>query len=245
MCRKFHAGESLHRRELYAVDELREILWRGANDAWHLGLTDAQLDQFVRYAEMLVEWNATRMNLTRLVSPRDIAVKHFLDSLALLLVQPMPQDLRVIDVGTGAGLPGLALKIARPDLRVTLLDSTAKKLLFCRAVADDLDLQAVETVHARAEDAAKLPALNGQFDLVVARAVAPLATLLPWLAPFAGPRGQIATLKGPSVADEIAAARPIAKHLGLHLEMPLAVILPEAEEDTVRQIVLAVRKEPQ
>lgn len=223
------------------MDELSDILRRGANDVWHLPLSNTQIGQFVRYAEMLVEWNATRMNLTRLVSPRDIAVKHFLDSLALLTVQPMPQHLRVIDVGTGAGLPGLALKIARPDLRVTLLDSTAKKLLFCRAVADDLGLDAVETVHARAEDAAKQPALAGRFDLAVARAVAPLAVLLPWLAPFAAPDGQIAALKGASVADEMAAAHPVARRLGLSLRAPLAVTLPEADEETVRQIVLGHR----
>lgn len=226
------------------MDELRDFLRRGANDAWRLNLSDTQLDQFVRYAEMLVEWNATRMNLTRLVSPRDIAVKHFLDSLALLTVYAPPEDARVLDVGTGAGLPGLALKIARPDLRVTLLDSTAKKLGFCRAVADDLGLDAVETVHARAEDSGKQPALAGQFALVVARAVAPLASLLPWLAPFAAPGGQIAALKGNNVTDEIAAARPVARRLGLFLRDPVAVLLPEAGEETVRQIVLASRKEP-
>ena len=118
------------------MDEIISILRRGANETWGLALSDTQLDQFGRYAEMLVDWNATRMNLTRLVSPQDIAVKHFLDSLALLTVLTPAQGARVIDVGTGAGLPGLALKIARPDLRVTLLDSTAKKLSFCTAVAE-------------------------------------------------------------------------------------------------------------
>lgn len=223
------------------MDELRDILERGANDTWPLKLSGTQLLQFVRYAEILVEWNATRMNLTRLVSPRDIAVKHFLDSLALLTILTPAINSRVIDVGTGAGLPGLALKIARPDLRVTLLDSTAKKLGFCRAVADELGLSTVETVHARAENAAKLPTLAGKFDLVVARAVAPLETLLPWLAPFVAPGGQIAALKGASVADEIMAARPIARRLGLSLSAPVAVTLPEADEETVRQIVLAAR----
>ena len=223
------------------MDELSEILRRGAN-TWHLVLTEAQIGQFVRYAEMLVEWNATRMNLTRLTTPRDIAVKHFLDSLALLTVWTPPEGARVIDVGTGAGLPGLALQIARPDLRVTLLDSTAKKLGFCRAVADELGLESVQTVHARAEDAAKQPALAG-FDLVTARAVAPLAALLPWLAPFAAPGGQIAALKGTSVADEMEAARPVARRLGLRLDAPITVTLPEAEEEIVRRIVFASRRE--
>ena len=221
------------------MDELREILRRGANDAWHLGLTDVQLDQFVRYAELLVEWNATRMNLTRLVSPRDIAVKHFLDSLALLTVQTPPPNARLLDVGTGAGLPGLALKIARPDLRVTLMDGTAKKLTFCRAVAEDLGLNAVETVHARAEDAVKRPELAGRFDWVTARAVAPLDKLLPWLAPFAAPSGLLLSLKG-IAADEVAATRPLAKRLGLTLNS-VSVPLPEAGEEIVRQIVAARR----
>lgn len=237
-----YAGEVHSSRQFYAVNEIREILQRGANETWNLTLSDTQIEQFVRFAALLVEWNATRMNLTRLVSPRDIAVKHFLHSLALLTVWTPLQGAKVIDVGTGAGLPGLALKIARPDLRMTLLNSTAKKLVFCRAVADDLGLDFVETVHARAEDAAKLPALAGKFDLVVARAVAPLETLLPWLAPFAAPGGQIAALKGASVESEMTAARSVARRLGLNLRSPVAVALPEAEEETVRQIVVGSQR---
>ena len=224
------------------MNDIIPILQRGANEAWNLALSDAQLGQFVRYAEMLAEWNATRMNLTRLVSPHDIAVKHFLDSLALLTVEMPPPNARVLDVGTGAGLPGLALKIARPDLRVTLMDGTAKKLTFCRAVADDLGLDSVEIVHARAEAAANLPTLAGQFDWVTARAVAPLDKLLPWLAPFAAPSGLLLSLKGMAAPEELAAARPVARRLGLTLDIA-SVALPEAAEEIVRQIVLARRKE--
>ncbi len=217
------------------------IVRRGANDAWGLGLSEAQLGRFARYAALLVEWNATRMNLTRLTSPRDIAVKHFLDSLALLTVVTPPHGARVLDAGTGAGLPGLALKIARPDLRVTLLDGTAKKLLFCRAVADDLDLDGVETIHARAEDAARRTDMAEAFDLVTARAVAPLARLLGWLAPFVAPGGMVVALKGAGAGEEMADAKPVARRLGLALLSPMGVPLPEAEEPTVRQIVRARR----
>ncbi len=164
-----------------------------------------------------------------------------MDSLALLTVVSLPPRARLLDVGTGAGLPGLALKIARPDLSVTLLESTAKKLLFCRAVADDLGLAGVETVHARAEDAAKRPDLAGQFDFVTARAVAPLERLLPWLAPFAAPDGLIIALKGVGVTEEMTHASSVARRLGLRLEPPVPVPLPGALEPTVRQIVL-VRK---
>lgn len=226
-----------------AVDEsLTEIVRRGANDVWGLGLSDEQLAQFARYADLLVEWNATRMNLTRLTSPRDIAVKHFLDALALLTTLTPARGARVLDVGAGAGLPGLALRIARPDLALTLMDGTAKKLQFCRAVADDLGLSGVRTAHARAEEAARRPGLVGEFDLVTARAVAPLERLLPWLAPFLAPSGVAAAFKGGSVAEEIAAARPIARRLGLTLLLPAPFMLPETEEPTVRQIVL-LRKE--
>ncbi len=222
-------------------EALTEIVRRGANGVWRLGLSDGQLGQFARYAHLLLEWNATRMNLTRLTSPRDVAVKHFLDSLAVLTVLTPPPGTRALDVGTGAGLPGLALKIARPDLKMTLLDGTAKKLLFCRAVADDLGLAGVETVHARAEEGARRPDLSGRFDLVTARAVAPLERLLPWLAPFLAPGGVAVALKGAGAREEMAAARPVARKLGLTLALPAAFFLPEAEDQTERQIVLARR----
>ena len=100
---------------LSVEESLTDILRQGANAVWGLGLSEGQLEQFARYAELLVEWNATRMNLTRLTAPREVAVKHFLDSLALLtVVSHSKGGTRLLDVGTGAGLPGLALKIARP-----------------------------------------------------------------------------------------------------------------------------------
>lgn len=252
--RKFHAAPRNYRQagnqagnsQLVPVEELlTETVRRGTNEAWGLGLSDGQIYQFARYAELLVEWNSTRMNLTRLTSPRDVAVKHFLDSLALLTTLRPPRGARALDVGTGAGLPGLALAIARPDLKMTLMDGTAKKLLFCRAVADDLGLKGVVTVHARAEEAARQADLAGKFDLVTARAVAPLARLLPWLAPFLAPGGVAAALKGAGAAEEMAAARPVARRLGLTLASPISVTLPGAEEPTVRQIVLVSRKETQ
>ena len=223
-------------------ESLTEIVRRGANGAWGLGLSEEQCAQLARYADLLVEWNATRMNLTRLTSPRDVAVKHFLDSLALLTTLTPPPDARVLDVGTGAGLPGLVLLIVRPDLRVTLMDGTAKKLQFCRAVADDLGLVNVETVHARAEEAARRVDLTGRFDLVTARAVAPLERLLPWLAPFLAPGGVAVAYKGGGVAEEIAAVRPVARRLGLTLSLPPPLTLPGAEEPTWRQIVLLRKK---
>jgi len=220
---------------------LEEIVRRGANEAWQLGLTARQLAQFARYGALLAEWNATRLNLTRITTPEGIAVKHFLDSLAVLQAVSIPPQARMIDVGTGAGLPGLALKIARPDLALTLLDSTAKKLAFCRAVADDLGLEGVQCVHARAEDAGRQAQHAGQFDVAVARAVAPLETLLPWLVPFVRQGGLVVALKGAHVDSELPAARPVARRLGVALRPLISLFLPEADEPTERRIVLGAR----
>ena len=218
------------------MDTVTDIVKRGAA-GWGMALSDSQLNAFAHYAELLTEWNATRFNLTRLTSPEDIAVKHFLDSLSLLTVVDIAEGAKLIDVGTGAGLPGLALALARPDMHVTLLDSTAKKLLFCRAVADALHLD-VETVPARAEDAARLPAHAAQYDVAVARAVAPLDRLLPYLAPFVRPGGQLVMLKGPNVDEELGAARPVARRLGVTLLPPVTVSLPDAGEPLTRRLVV-------
>ena len=220
-------------------DELISTLRRGANDVWQLGLTDQQLSQFARYAEILVDWNASRMNLTRLTSTQDVAVKHFLDSLALFKAIDIPDGTRLIDVGTGAGLPGIAVKIARPDVDVTLLDSTAKKLTFCQAVIDDLGLTGIRTIHGRAEELGRSTEHGGRYGLVTARAVASLDKLLGWCAPFVSQGGRIVALKGALAVEELTSARPVARTLRLRLDDPIAIALPEAEEETVRQIIVA------
>jgi 16S rRNA (guanine527-N7)-methyltransferase len=223
---------------LYAMNDLEQIVASTANDQWSLDLSSEQLVQLSRYAEMLVDWN-TRLNLTRIVDEHGIAVKHFLDSLAVLPFAKLKRNAAVIDVGTGAGLPGIALKIARPDLEVTLLDSTAKKLAFCDAVVVDLGLEGVRTVHARAEDLARDPTHARSYDCAVARALAPLEKLLPWCAPFVRPGGQVIALKGPAVTNEMAAAAPIAARLGLTLSRPQVVELPG--EDAAAHLIVAGR----
>jgi 16S rRNA (guanine527-N7)-methyltransferase len=218
---------------------LTSLLEQGANTEWDLNLDDRQLAQFTEYAELMIEWNATRMNLTRLISPQDIVIKHFLDSLALLKLAEITEGASLLDLGTGAGLPGIALKIARPDLHLVLMDGTAKKLTFCRAVCDRLSLSSVEFVHARAEDAERQPTLLRHFDYVVARAVAPLERLLPWCEPFVRPGGFIVAYKGASGAAEMSAARPIARRLGLTLLPIKETSLPISPDTLVRTFLLA------
>jgi 16S rRNA (guanine527-N7)-methyltransferase len=170
------------------------------------------LDRFDRYAEMLVETNKT-MNLTAITEPDDIVIKHFADSLSLLKYADIPQGASIIDVGTGAGFPGVALLIARPDLKLTLLDSLNKRLVFLNNVLNELGLDA-ETVHSRAEDAGKNPLYREKFDFSVARAVAALPVLSEYCLPFVRVGGSFAAMKAASAAEEIANSERAVSILG-------------------------------
>ena len=197
--------------------------------AWGAPLTPVQLAAFQEYLAMLGDWNQ-RFNLTRITAPEQIVAKHFLDSLSCAAVVELNRAARLIDVGTGAGLPGLALKIAFPRLQVTLLDATRKRLRFCDAVADRLGLSDIEIVHARAEDAAHDRRWREAFDVATARAVAPLEALVEWLLPFARPGGECLALKGPDVQQELENALPVIAALGggppvlRRLELPIAPV---------------------
>jgi 16S rRNA (guanine527-N7)-methyltransferase len=225
--------------------EIANVLERGANQAWNLDLSPRQIEQFCCYAELIILWNSTRMNLTRIVDAHDIATKHFLDSLLVLTALEIPKTARIMDIGTGAGLPGIALKIARPNWAVTLLDSTAKKLEFCRAVVEDLGLTGVTAIHGRAEEVSRQLEHAGKYDVVVSRAVAPLERLLPWCAPFARPGGRVVALKGSGVHEEMPAGERAAVRAGLGRPTSTPGIrLPESGEDIVRHLVVAVANPP-
>ena len=180
-----------------------ENLARGAADLG-LSLTGDQIDRFVRYADLLAEWNR-RMNLTR-IPPEEVVPLHFLDSLAVCRAIDLHGVKRLMDVGTGAGFPGVPLKIAFPHLSLTLLDATRKRLDFLEAVVSELSLESVVTVHARAEDAARLPAHREAYDAVTGRAVARLNVLAELLLPFARPGGAVIALKSAASPAEVAEA---------------------------------------
>lgn len=184
---------------LASLETLRE-------GAAHFGieLTDAQIAQFGHFALLLEDWNA-RINLTR-VPPEEYVSLHFLDSLAVLSAVEIPVGAACIDVGTGAGFPGLPLKIVRPDLKMTLLDATAKKLRFLDAVIADLGLENCTTVHSRAEEAAHMSEHKARYGFALARAVAPMDRLAGWLMPFVKPSGMAVCLKGPGIDEELASA---------------------------------------
>lgn len=162
-------------------------------------LSDTQLEQFSLYGDLLVEWNE-KMNLTSITDPQEIIVKHFLDSLTLT---PWVQGDKVVDIGTGAGFPGVPLKIFYKDKSFTLVDSLAKRLDFLQAVIMKLNLDCVMTIHTRAEDFGRNPQYRGQFDTVVSRAVARLPVLLEYALPVLNVGGVFLAAKGSQAEDEV------------------------------------------
>jgi 16S rRNA (guanine527-N7)-methyltransferase len=197
-------------------------------------LDETALDRFDAYARLLCAWNE-KINLTAITAPEEIVVKHFADSLSLLQVAGLPQNAALIDVGTGAGFPGLALKIARPDLRVTLLDSTKKKLTVLADVSRALGLS-VELLHLRAEDAGRQPAFREQFDVAAARAVANLRELAEYCLPFVKVGGRFLAMKSAKTDAELEEAKAAVRLLGGKTAAVHPVALYEAGARTVIEI---------
>ena len=200
------------------------------NDLKELGvsLTEKQVEQFLIYYEMLVEWNGV-MNLTAITEYEEVMKKHFVDSLSLIKAYDVNQSKTVIDVGTGAGFPGLALKIAYPNLKVTLLDSLNKRIQFLDAVIKKLGLEDVETIHGRAEDFAKPDKLREKFDLCVSRAVANLSTLSEYCLPFVKEGGQFISYKSEKITEEMEAAGKAISILGGKVSNQVEFKLPDSD----------------
>jgi 16S rRNA (guanine527-N7)-methyltransferase len=201
----------------------------GARALLGLELTPSQIALFQAYAAELRAWNE-RFNLTAITDDAGIQLKHFLDSLSLLPLLPPGQPGQLIDVGTGAGFPGLPLKIMRPDLAVTLVEATGKKAAFCEAVASQLGLGAVTVVHARAEEVGQDPAHRARYDWAVARAVAALPVLAEYLLPLVKVGGQAVAQKGASAPEEAQAAAAAVTKLGGGPAQLQSVALPGVAE---------------
>ena len=217
--------------------EFTEAL-RAAAAAAGIALSEAQLAAFTRYYELLIAWNE-KMNLTAITAPEDVAVKHIIDSLAAYDAALFGGAPAVIDVGTGAGFPGLPLKIFAPSIRLTLMDSLAKRLAFLEAVVEDLGLTGVTCVHARAEDAAHEPQRRERYDIAVSRAVARLPVLLEYTLPFVKKGGHLIALKGRTAEEEATDAKRALKLLGGRLETIRPVTLPGLSD---KRAVLTITK---
>ncbi len=213
-----------------------------------LGLTldEEQLARFIRYRALLLDWNA-RVNLTAITDPAAIATRHFLDSLTCLLALPTEwreRAITLLDVGAGAGFPGLALAIALPAWRVTLLEATGKKVRFLEAAIADLGLPNATALAGRAEEAARQPAYRGRFDAVTARALAALPTLLEYCSPFARVGGYLVAPKKGDLAEELARGGWAALALGARLLDPIPVTLPALADGRVLLAAQQVRPCP-
>jgi 16S rRNA (guanine527-N7)-methyltransferase len=203
-----------------------ELLTTGARALLGLELTPAQVAAFNLYAAELREWNA-RFNLTAITDEAGIQVKHFLDSLSLLKALPAGWGrTRLVDVGTGAGFPGLPLKLLCPDLRLTLVEATGKKVTFLQALVEKLRLSGVNVVKARAEEVGQDPAHREQYDLAVARAVAEMPVLAEYLLPLVRLGGLAIAQKGQAAPAEAHAAEGAARKLGGSFSQIIPVELP-------------------
>lgn len=180
---------------------------------WNITLTDLQLNRFAQYYEMLMEKNKV-MNLTAITEFDEVIEKHFLDSISLGAVIDLTQPLKVLDLGTGAGFPGIPLKIVYPDLQITLADSLNKRILFLQEVIEALGLEGIEAVHGRAEEMARNVTFREQYDLCVSRAVANLSTLSEYCLPFVVTGGKFIPYKSGEITEEVENAKNAVSRLG-------------------------------
>ena len=198
----------MERETAYIIDEMNKL---------GISLTEQQSEQLYEYYRLLVEWNSF-MNLTGITEFSEVVQKHFVDSMSIVKVKNMNDVDNLIDVGTGAGFPGLPLKIVFPHLKVTLLDSLNKRIDFLNAVIEKTGLTGIETIHGRAEDFAK-PGLKREiYDLCVSRAVANLATLSEYCLPYVKIGGEFIPYKSGEVADELQDAKSAVFLLGGKVE---------------------------
>lgn len=221
---------------------IKDLLLNFIKD-YKITLTENQYEQFQKYFELLVEWNE-KMNLTAITDESGVALKHFADSLSLLNFVDISQNSTLADVGTGAGFPGVVLKIARPDIRLTLIDSLNKRLVFLNEVCSQLGIDA-ELIHSRAEDGARDEKLRESFDFVASRAVARMNVLSEYCLPYVKVGGAFCAMKGAQANEEFKESLNAINTLGGKLENKYFFELPENGGERAIAVVRKVRNTPQ
>jgi 16S rRNA (guanine527-N7)-methyltransferase len=206
-------------------------------------LSTRQVEALERYEKELISWNE-RFNLTAIREPESIRIKHFLDSLSCLLALREAPPSRLVDVGTGAGFPGLPLKIVIPTIRLTLVESVGKKAEFCRHMVDVLGLEGVDVLHARAEEIGQMRGQRGLYDWATARAVASLPVLLEYLLPLVRIGGRVLAQKGESGPTEVQASERALHILGGQVHQLIPVHLPGVAEDRYLVVINKIAATP-
>lgn len=209
----------------------------------HIELSEKQMEQFLQYYEMLVEKNKV-MNLTAITEFDEVVEKHFLDSVSLTKQMNLHQPLKVLDLGTGAGFPGIPLKIVFPELEITLMDSLNKRVLFLQDVISSLQLQDIEAVHGRAEEAARNKKYREGFDLCVSRAVANISTLSEYCLPFVKIGGSFISYKSSTIEDELEDGKKGIAILGGKVKDVYKFTLPDSELQRSFVVIQKEKKTP-
>ncbi len=208
----------------------------------NITLDETALERFRIYMNLVLEWNE-KINLTAITDRDEFIIKHFYDSITLLSCTDIKNGAKVIDIGTGAGFPGIPLLIVRPDIKLTLLDSLNKRILFLKeTILPNLDLSA-ETIHGRAEDYSKLPQYRERYDYAVSRAVANLSALSEYCMPFVGKGGEFISMKGPDIHEELDIAQSAIRTLGGAVKEVRIMSLPDNSGRSI-VIVKKINKTP-
>lgn len=222
------------------IEEFEQILKDYLKEI-KIELTKEQIEQFYKYMELLLEWNE-KINLTAITEPKEVILKHFVDSLTI--VKYIENGTSLVDMGTGAGFPGIPLKILRPDIKITLVDSLNKRINFLNEVISNLKLKNIETIHSRAEEFGKNKKYRESFDIATSRAVANFSTLSEYLIPLVTKNGKVIYMKGSDVKEELEEAKNAIKILGGKIEEQEDFYLPKSDIKRNIIIVKKVEKTP-
>lgn len=222
------------------IQEFEEI-FKEHTKMLNIDLDKKQIQQFYKYMELLLEWNK-KINLTAIKEPKEVIIKHFVDSLTI--AKYIPQGVTLVDMGTGAGFPGIPLKIYRNDIKITLVDSLNKRIKFLDEVIEKLKLEGIETKHARAEEFGKNSKYRETFDIATSRAVANLATLSEYLIPLVKVNGKCISMKGPDIEAELQNGKRAIKILGGKISNVDCFELPNTDIKRTILIIDKVEKTP-